>query len=73
MKHEAPKTFGQITIAGVPIGPPAPPAGWKGHENLMSRVLMSGRWDISSQNARLGPELVIVVKRHVVQQGDIRR
>jgi VWFA-related protein len=25
MKHEAPKTFGQITIAGVPIGPPAPP------------------------------------------------
>jgi VWFA-related protein len=25
MKHEAPKTFGQITIAGVRIGPPAPP------------------------------------------------
>ena len=25
MKNEAPKVFGQIVIAGVPLGPPAPP------------------------------------------------
>jgi hypothetical protein len=36
---------------------------------LMSRSLMIRCRDISTQNARLGPELVIVFKRHVVQVG----
>ena len=35
MKHEAPKILGQITIAGIPIGPPAPPGPGGG---CMSRV-----------------------------------
>jgi hypothetical protein len=36
---------------------------------LISLWLMIRCRNISNQNARLGPELVIVVKRHVVQVG----
>lgn len=38
-----------------------------GCEILLPRVLMIGCRDISGQNARLGPEQVIVLKGHVIQ------
>ena len=40
--------------------------GWKGHEIPMSRVLMIRCRDISGQNARVGPELMIIIKSYVI-------
>lgn len=37
-----------------------------------SRLLRIGRRNIPSQNARVGPELVIVVKRHIIEQSVLR-
>jgi hypothetical protein len=80
MKHEAPQIFGQITIAGVPLGPPAPPGPGGG---CMSRRPGDDNTDMDTSDSRfkqtwnclslLAPPLRVAKMAAILAKNELRQ